>query len=103
MWGFFQLLVMFAVGGTNIVYEWTDNGYVVSFFGFIAAMLATIAMSFLLSLPGLVRSIFRRCFGAETHSDRNASRHVDRLPRSTWRPRDTPEDFRRPRIGYDPS
>ena len=99
MWHLFQLLIMFIVGGTNIVYEWTDNGYVVGFVGMAAAYCATVVLYVLLST---LRSFVRRCLGTEPYSYRDASRHVDCLPRSTWRTREAPKDGFRPWVGDDP-
>jgi hypothetical protein len=99
MWHLFQLLIMFIVGGTNIVYEWTDNGYVVGLVGMAVSYCATVVLYVLLST---LRSFVRRCLGTDPYPHGDASRHVDRLPRSTWRAREAPEDSFGSWIGDDP-
>jgi hypothetical protein len=103
MWHLFQLLIMFIVGGTNIVYEWTDNGYLVGLAGMAAAYCATVVLCVLLSLPSLLRSFVRRCLEADTDPDRYPSRHDCSLPRSTWRMGEAAKNLDRSRVGDDPS
>jgi hypothetical protein len=102
MWHLFQLLIMFIVGGTNIVYEWTDNGYLVGLAGMVAAYCATVVLYVLLGLPGMLRSFIRRCLGTDTDPYCYPSRHVDSLPRSTWRMGEAAKNLGRSRIGDDP-
>jgi hypothetical protein len=103
MWHLFQLLIVFAVGGTNIVYHWTDNGYVVALFGGIAAYLATVIVAWIIALPCLFRLILRRCTASYPYSHGYPSSHISRIPRSTWHRPNTLEDLGRTRISDDSS
>lgn len=48
MWFLLQSLIVFAVMASNIYWHWTPNTYLASVIGFIAALLATVALSNLL-------------------------------------------------------
>lgn len=45
MWYLFQGAIMFAVGSSNIVWNWTPNGYVVGLAGILAAGFSTVLAS----------------------------------------------------------
>jgi hypothetical protein len=45
-----QSSIIFAVCVSNIHWHWTPNGYVASVLGFIAALLATVALSWLIEV-----------------------------------------------------
>ena len=45
-----QTAVFVAVIGSNIEWQWTDNGYVAAFFGIAAAFVVTLAISKVASL-----------------------------------------------------
>ena len=55
MWFLFQGLIVFAVAASNIHWHWTPNNYVVAVFGFLAALLATVAVNNLLLWVGKLR------------------------------------------------
>jgi hypothetical protein len=61
MWNLLQALIVFAVFASNVQYGWTDNGYVVSVVGLLAAAVATAVLS---DAIDLVRR-FRKPVGAE--------------------------------------
>lgn len=48
MWKLFQLIVFVSVYFTGIYYEWTPNGYVLGVLAFLAALLATVLLSWAL-------------------------------------------------------
>lgn len=48
MWKLFQISVFLTVMFTGIYYEWTPNGYVLSVLAFLAALLATVLLSWTL-------------------------------------------------------
>jgi hypothetical protein len=49
MWYLFQGSIIFAVMASNIAWQWTQNTYLAGVLGFIAALLATVGLSNLLS------------------------------------------------------
>src|SRR6202165_4730481 len=102
MWHVFQLLVVFAVGGSNIVYQWTENGYCVGLVGTVAALGATVILSWLLALPSALRRLFFPRVHPGTYRECNPRRHVDGVLRGTGHARYASKDLSRPRIGYDP-
>jgi F0F1-type ATP synthase assembly protein I len=44
-----QSLIVLAVMASNIYWQWTPNGYLAAVLGFIAALLATVGLTNLLS------------------------------------------------------
>jgi len=48
MWKLLQLVVFVSVYFTGIYYEWTPNGYVLGVLAFLAALLATVLLSWTL-------------------------------------------------------
>jgi hypothetical protein len=48
MWKLLQLVVFLSVYFTGIYYEWTPNGYVLGVLAFLAALLATVLLSWTL-------------------------------------------------------
>jgi len=48
MWKLFQFVVFVSVYFTGIYYEWTPNGYVLGVLAFLAALLATVLLSWAL-------------------------------------------------------
>lgn len=45
MWKLFQLSVAFAIAATNVQWPWTNNGAVVGFVALVAAVWATLIVS----------------------------------------------------------
>lgn len=54
MWKLFQLVVFVSVYFTGIYYEWTPNGYVLGVLAFLAALLATVLLSWTLDKGRIV-------------------------------------------------
>ena len=50
MYFLLQSSIIFAVMASNIRWHWTPNGYVAPVLGFIAALLATVALSRLIEM-----------------------------------------------------
>lgn len=48
MWKLFQLAIFVSVYFTGIYYEWTPNGYVLCVLSFLAALFATLLLSWTL-------------------------------------------------------
>jgi hypothetical protein len=54
MWYLIQASTMFAVMASNIHWQWTPNGYLAGILGYVAALLATVELSYL--VQHLIRS-----------------------------------------------
>lgn len=71
LWKLFQLTIFVGVMTTNIEWQWTPNGYVASGIAIACAYAATVALSWLFSLPGRLK---HWSFLRQQRNDRIASR-----------------------------
>lgn len=70
MWKPFQLSIFMAVYFAGIYYEWTPNGYVLGVLSFLAALLATVALSGAIDLLSRAFKSGRILFVKQGHQNR---------------------------------
>lgn len=69
MWKIFQLLVVFAVVGSNIEWQWTDNPLAATVVGIGVAFVLTEFLTWLLDLGRRSRAASRRLVGGKQLKD----------------------------------